>query len=191
METKKIKELFGKIERLSVDTQPMRNLLHLLQTRQILVDPYIPTLEALSLILGASNSAVGNKATKIGVILLNLQNKLDNRSDEPINNNSNTTKKLPSSVEKDMIILSALVDIKKDLDTLKAKQTVDQKIYVTTEATKVVEDTIKNIELDTVFVKPNMDTSDIISSVSVESKTESNITDKLNRLKQLKKGGTN
>jgi len=176
MDIKEVKEIFSRVEILAIDTQVLRTFINKVQKKELDINKYSTIFDTLTLILDTSNLEEGSSSVQVSAILDYLDTKI---SDAEFNTTYNITKNISkSSTEKDLIILSTLVDIKKDLDLLKNKPA--ESIF-----REYISDKTK-IEMDSVFVQPEINIKNISGRVNVEEVVGENASSKLNKLKQLR-----
>jgi hypothetical protein len=177
MDLNETKILLGLLEDLNIDTQPIRDLLLLVNKKECVLSNYSHILETIKLALDTGNFTAGTKPLQIDLILRHLQDKILSRE---LESRKEQTRDTRASQEKDMLILSTLIDIKRDIDIIKTKQPVMH--------TNSVESNVESkINMDSVFINPIIDNSNLKATFSVKEKIESNIFNKLDKLKQLKR----
>lgn len=182
MNIQEVKDLLSKLETYSVDTQPLRDLIVVLQRKRHSIDKYIPILETIKLVLDTSNIKLGTSSLQLNTIMELLNNKILEPDQEDLPNKKNVQ---TQSLDRDKIIMSALLEIKKDLDLLKTKETTVINNISNPETQELEGDS--SLELKPVYIEHTIDTSNIKSNFNIDSKVESNINSKLDRLKQLKR----
>jgi len=180
MDIKEIKNLLYNIEVLAVDTQPIRDFLLLYQSKKVNLDQFLHLFETLRVVLNTGSFSKQSSPIQIITILEQIGKKLETIDE---NDNVKTESNSKGLSDKDLIIFSTLMDIKKDLESIKSKD--NSKINIIRE---VVKEDINHpsVQIDNVFVKPFIDDSNIKANIKVESKSDGNVNEKLLKLKKIK-----
>lgn len=162
MDRKFLKSLLSKVELLGLDCQPIRNLLTNIKG----ATPLKAILQALDVLVSSNNFRPNSQPHQVQILL----QKLDQLSKTPGSQESNL------NVE----MLNAILDIKNEISQLKFNTVKYQ------DEQRDKEDQL--VELDRVFINPIDESSELKGSVNIEAEKIHNISDKLSKLKQFKKG---
>ena len=170
-----IKELIFKIEVLGIDTQPIRDLMFAYRGDKNLISNFKDELEILNILLTKGNKPETIK--QIDVILKDLHFKVLNpkKVEGPKTESNNSSSVLD--------IMSKLLDIKADLNEIKSNKNVGG-------GQTFREDNSNDLSIARVFIDP-IDKSkeeNIKSNVNIDSEAGGNISNKLNKLRKIKKG---
>lgn len=185
MDVNFVKALISKVEFLGVDTQTLRDLLTLSQTGEVVIANYSQALKTLDSVLNSKLFEGNSQPPQISMLLKQLERRLQNRHLEG-NNTQSQTKTDPSQDLLTSEILTSLLDIKSTLS--KINQGPTQQIVYNQNAPASKDP--GGVEMPTVFVNPidEAKVDNIKANVSIDSKVGDNIQNKLDRLKNLKKG---
>ena len=170
---------------LGLDVQPFRDFIEKYRRRQLVVEDFSDTIEAIDYIIKEKKFEPHSQPLQIQVLLNQLQQLLN----PPQTTNGGNPTSSSNSIE----VLDLLLDMRKELKSLKEQtpQTTTQIIQHITAAPapEVVVEKQPEIEMSSVFVNPIDESKEIKGSINIESKAGSNIGDKLNKLKELKRRG--
>lgn len=181
MNIKEIKRLFTKLEQFSVDTQPIRDLIEQVQSRKCNISNFISLLDTINLVIDTSDLKVGSSSSQLNSILELLNKKLQEQN---LDTNIEVPKQRKQNLERDVVIMSALMEIKKDLESIKSKETTV--IHNITKVDPIDSSSLENLK--PVYIEHNIDTSHIKSNINVDSVEGNNISSKIDRLKKIKGG---
>jgi hypothetical protein len=180
MKLKELNNLLNQIELLAVDTQPIRDLINIIQLQPNRENKFKSLLDTLRQVLNLNFFKPGSCPQEVVVLLDSIRDKIVEPDED-----ENVQSKVSAYNNKDMLILSTLVGIKKEIESIK---NINQSVNNNNRKQDVLDVTDDNtVEMGTVFVEPNIDVSNIKAKINIEAKKEESILDKLNLLKKLKK----
>lgn len=185
MDLNLLKKLLTSTEVLGVDAQPLRDFITAFQAKQVSGDEFKHLLMTLANIINAHKFAPNSHPVQVQMLLQQLKQAMEKKAASK----ASAPEAVPSDIN--MHLLNALLEIKSEVKNLKdgipQSQVITQVIHQQAgEAEKHESPT-----LGPVFVNPLEDTKEIKGNVTIEAKTEgTGIANKLNRLKELKRGGS-
>lgn len=176
MEVSRLLNILDKIEGLKVDSQPIRDTISKLQN-QIDVQGIENQVELLEVILSTKKFSAGEKPAQLVVLLKQIQEIQAGATKKSLK--VNTTPQ-PSNMSNE--ILGLLSDLKKEMQDL--KNTARQPINIQQEPVRQKSQIMEPLPI---FINPNIKDVDIKSNLTIDSKKGGELTDKLSKLKNIRR----
>lgn len=169
-----LRVLLSKLEYLGVNCQPIRDLMDKSKNDTGIVSYFNPILSALESIISSSALAPNSSPLPVEMLLRQLAKGLVDY--KPAAVPSSAPAPAPSTSPE---LIEVLLDLKRDISELKNQNSGSGQQSATIPAQS-------SIGMSPVFINP-LDEKELKGNVSIEEKSGSNISNKLERLKQLKR----
>jgi hypothetical protein len=189
-----IEELIESLVKLGIDVSVLIKLKKAIELKTIEEYKYSHILEKISANLKKSNSVGQGMAIRflVNQLTKSVHNDLKDQQADIINYNKiheivsqvHGTNTPPTTNSQDMMLV--LAEITKKLENIASTPVT----IVSDSVTQVASKNNLNVVMDNVFINPSdiKDLDKIKTNVTIESRSGSNIQDKLNKLKKLKEG---
>lgn len=175
MNLKQLKDLVGRVEDLGLNTDPLRLLIQLIYSQEVQLHPYIEVLTVISSFIDLELPRE-KKGEHVQALMLELSRLITTRDVSKAQTGNSASSQLGNPALT-LEILTALKDIKNSIGGLSViKPDID------------TSSSSPDLEIEKVFVNPLGFTEELKANVSIDAISGGNISEKIKKLKTLKKG---